>query len=50
METWRFRISQGEWVCATCGAPMAEDTSGDGVVMVHKDGCGQVAALRRGQQ
>lgn len=46
MEQWRFRISQGEWVCAQCGAPMAEAPDGEGVVMTHGEGCRQVAALR----
>jgi hypothetical protein len=43
----RFRISQGEWVCAGCGAPMTEagDDNG-GVIMAHDKDCAQVAALR----
>lgn len=36
----RFRISNGEWVCAGCAAPMteAEDDEG-GVTMTHSESC-----------
>ena len=43
----RFRISAGEWVCGSCGAPMTEASDGDGgVIMVHQEDCAVVAALR----
>jgi len=43
----RFRISAGEWVCGSCGAPMTEASDGEGgVIMKHEDGCAAVAALR----
>lgn len=50
----RFRISQGEWVCAGCGAQMLEAADAEGGVMMdHEPSCEEVAtmaALRRGQQ
>lgn len=51
MNQQRFRISQGEWVCAGCAAPMTEATDGEGgVIMVHGSGCGEVASLSGGGQ
>jgi hypothetical protein len=47
--TQRFRLYRpegalaAEWVCAGCGAPMAE-MEGDeqGVIMTHEEGCAEV--------
>jgi len=45
MRQQRFRISQGEWVCAGCGAPMAEAADGEGVAMTHDAYCPEVSKL-----
>ena len=40
----RFRISNGEWLCAGCQAPMVEAEDGEGgVIMTHAAGCPEVS-------
>lgn len=41
--TQKFRIDQGEWCCAGCGAHMIEAADGEGVTMTHTDGCPEVS-------
>jgi hypothetical protein len=41
--TQQFRIDHGDWVCAGCGAPMAEREADQAVVMTHADDCPEVS-------
>jgi len=45
MKQQRFRISQGEWVCNGCGAPMVEAADGEGVAMTHDAYCPEVSKM-----
>ena len=46
----RFRISEGEWVCAGCAAVMTEAADDEGgVTMTHAETCEEVSKLREQQ-